>query len=529
MKSSLVDELTPEYRTFDDVLRSLGRLQEIFYEQRDRRAVFLTALLIASGEAKSRTLSGGFLDCDWAARCVVAFANLYRAALLACEKEDYAAVPSSWRTAFDAANNNADLTIQDLWLGINAHVNHDLPFALTVASMDPGREQRYRDHASLNELLRASANRVEDRLQAVCAPSLDLLGRAFHPIVSDIASFDLGAAGQFAWDNAAALTDARSETERASIARRIEDHSDVVARLILAPAARRLVLDALRRVEAVSPWWRFVALPDLDAGRSVRVVEQPLAVSSLDELVGRLNTIVERYDARCSRMSIDPAAYLAMCGKLKAALAEGTFEDAEWITRLNLYLGTFYLNAVTAFDAGKLEEIPDCWIMAFQAATTGGDLLLQDLLMALSARLNYDLARALLLAGMEEPARNRRRPDFEKLHGMLCDHIVAVEEQMVNKYSRAELVPSLLAGPLQGILGEFLYDRSLEAAWNNATSLADAASNAELQKLLLDLDRKAGAVAQRILLKGLPEASWVILALRHIENEFGDAWSRWLE
>src|SRR6202022_1857069 len=31
---SLIDELTPEYHTLDDVLGSLGRLQEIFYDQR---------------------------------------------------------------------------------------------------------------------------------------------------------------------------------------------------------------------------------------------------------------------------------------------------------------------------------------------------------------------------------------------------------------------------------------------------------------------------------------------------------------
>jgi len=526
---SIIDELTPEYRSFDDVLQALGRLQEIFYDQHDRRAVFVSAYLIITAAVKSRVLAGGFLDNDWVGRYDVAFANLYRTALLAYEKGDFTNLAKSWKLAFDAAKNNDALIIQDLLLGINAHVNHDLPFALTAVSIDPGRAQRFQDHTAVNNVLGAATNQLEDRVESMYAPGLDLLGRAFYPLIGDITSFDLAVARQLAWDNAVALTDAGGDEARPAIARRIDDHSGVLARLILAPTARKLVLDSLRRIESVSPWWRFVVLPDLDTAKAARVIEQPLAVNSLDELITRLNTVVERYDARRSRMSIDPAVYALVCGKIKEAMAAGSFTDPDWITRLNLYLGTLYLNAVAAFDQGRQDTIPESWFMAFQAASTDENLLLQTLLTALNARLNYDLALALVLASKDAASLAERRADFDKLHAIVSNHIIAVEELAAGKYSHILLIPNLLAGPLQGIMAEFPFDRAHEAAWDNALTLIAAPSEADRQKLLQDLDRKAGAIAQRILLKGLPGASWVILALRHIESEFGDAWSRWLE
>jgi uncharacterized protein DUF5995 len=525
---SLIDELTPEYRTFDDVLASLGRLQEIFYDGRDRRAVFVSAYLSITGAVKSRVLAKGFLDNEWVTRYDVAFANRYRSALLAYECGDLAAVPDAWKLAFDAARHNDALIIQDLMLGINAHVNRDLPFALAEASIDPDRPRRFEDHTAVNETLLASTDQLESRIESMYAPGLDMLGRAFHPLIGEITSFDLAATRQLAWDYGVSLTDARDDHERGAIARRIEAHSAVLARLILAPTARRIVLDALGRIEAVTPWWRFVALPDLATGQPAPVIGQPPAVNSLDELLTQLASIVERYDSRRSRMALDGAAFSLICRKINEALAGPNFGDPAWITRLSLQMGTLYLNAVSAFETGRLDDIPECRLMAFQSATSGENLLLQDLVLGLNARLNYDLAVSLLQAGMDEATLDQRRADLESLHRILRDAIIAVEQLAVAGYSGALLSHSLLAGPLQGILSEFAFDRAHETAWNNALALARASSQTERQKLLLDLDRKAGGIAQRILLKGLPAASWVVLALRHVEDEFRDRWSLWL-
>jgi len=243
----------------------------------------------------------------------------------------------------------------------------------------------------------------------------------------------------------------------------------------------------------VAPWWRF-----LEPRTEARVVEQPLAVNTLDELVARFNSIAQQYDARRSRMSVDPAAHAEFCAKIKDALANGAISDPAWVTRVILHLGTLYLNAVRAFDQGHLDAVPDCWFMAFQMATGGENLLLQDVLAALNAHYNYDFPLAVSLSGPHN------RPDLEKLQILYRDHIIEIEQSIVNRYTEAPILPSLLAGPLQGILGEFPFDRAL------AQPAPDAC-----------------AITHRILLKGLPSASWVIHALRHIEGEYRGPWSQW--
>jgi hypothetical protein len=464
----LIEELITEYRTLDDVLRSLASLEQIFYEQRDRRAVFVTTYRIAAAGETNPALT-------------IAAANLYRAALLAYENDDRTSLPKSWKLAFDAARHNDALLMQDLFLGINAHVNHDLPFAL-----DARRD-------SIGEALVAAIEQVESRIETIYAPALRLLGRAIHPLVSDITSFDLTKALDLARHNAQALADARSDEERAAIARRIDDHSAAMARLILAPTARKLVLDSLRKIESASPWWRFL-VPKATA----HAVQQPLAVNTLDELIARLKEIAQQYDSRRSRMSVDPTAHAEFCQKIKNALANGAFADPDWITRLNLCVGTLYIHAVSSFDQGKLDSIPDCWLMAFQMAANGDNLLLQDVLAALNARYNYDLPLALSQSGASN------QPDLEKFQTMFRDHIIEFEQSIVNRYTDVPMLPNLLTGPLQGILAEFPFDRSL------MLSAPDAS-----------------AITQRILLKGLPGASWVIHALHHIENEYRGPWSEW--
>jgi uncharacterized protein DUF5995 len=467
--SSLVDELIHEYRTLDDVLQSLTNLQQIFYDHHDRRAIFVATYRLAAAATQNPALT-------------VAAANRYRAALLAYETDDSASLPKSWKLAFHAARNNDGLLIQDLFLGLNAHINYDLPFAL----------DREREGLESFQELEAAVDQVEKLIESLYAPALDLLRRPFQTLIRDITSFDLAKARQCASDYAAVLSSAKSDEERGAIARRIDDHSAVLARLILAPTARKLMLDAFRRIESISPWWRSLA-PDA----CPRTIEPAVALNSLDELIARLKSIARQYDARRSRMSIDPAAQAEFCLKIKDALRSGAFADPTWVTHLNLHLGALYLTAVAAFDERKLDEVPDCWFMAFQMAATGENLLLQDVLAALNARYNHDFPLAVSLAGPPN------QPDLEKFQIMFRDHIIEVEQSIVNQYTEATILPSLLAGPLQGILAEFPFDRALSQPGPDVC-----------------------AITKRIVLKGLPGASWVIHALRHIESEWHNAASR---
>ena len=141
------------FATLDDVVAGLGSLETEFRRRKDRRCVFLSLYGIVSAEMRDRVRQQAFADPDWVHRYAVAFANLYTRALTAYDAGRLHEVPKAWRLCFDRARAGAGLVLQDMFLGVNAHVNADLPYALAAISIDPDRAARYQDHAAVNQVL----------------------------------------------------------------------------------------------------------------------------------------------------------------------------------------------------------------------------------------------------------------------------------------------------------------------------------------------------------------------------------------
>ncbi|MGC4110764.1 MAG: DUF5995 family protein [Nocardioides sp.] len=117
--------------------------------------------------------SGGFEDPEWVERWDVAFAELYLAAL--DRHLAGGSPPRPWRLAFDAP---ADLpALRLVLLGINAHVNYDLPQALLAVISDDDfadtglMARRRRDHERIDGVL-AGRVAAEDAELAVHGRSL---------------------------------------------------------------------------------------------------------------------------------------------------------------------------------------------------------------------------------------------------------------------------------------------------------------------------------------------------------------------
>jgi hypothetical protein len=99
----------------------------------------------------------GFEDPEWVERWDVAFAELYLDALSAQESCGPDALPRPWRLAFEAPASLPPL--RHVLLGINAHVNYDLPQALLAVITDADfadpalMDRRRRDHERIDGLL----------------------------------------------------------------------------------------------------------------------------------------------------------------------------------------------------------------------------------------------------------------------------------------------------------------------------------------------------------------------------------------
>ena len=193
----------------DDVVDQLQRRIDALAPDQIHRRIFLTTYkrtTYAVGEAVNDAY---FEDPDWVVRWDVAFAELF----IVAHDDDQAGrrVPRPWRLAFQA---DPDLpTIVHLLLGMNAHINYDLPQATLSVITDQDFEdpvliqRRRRDHERIDTILarRVSAEDHEiggrrSVLDLLLTPANRLSSRRF-----------LREARQKVWLNVAELQQARLE------------------------------------------------------------------------------------------------------------------------------------------------------------------------------------------------------------------------------------------------------------------------------------------------------------------------------
>jgi uncharacterized protein DUF5995 len=246
----------PAYATLDDVVAGLSGLEQSALARHDRRAVFLTVYGQMSREMKRMIEAGAFRDNDWVARYTVRFANFYREAYDAYETG--APVAKSWRIAFDTSSQGAALVSQDVLLGINAHINHDLALALEQVTIDPRRDDRLADHTAVNDVLQTITDAVSERISELYAPGLAVVDACGGTFDEDVSNFSIGIARENAWEAAVALANARADLERRAIRRLLDVRASAVARLILVPNLNPVVIGVCRRIEE-GRWWKMVS------------------------------------------------------------------------------------------------------------------------------------------------------------------------------------------------------------------------------------------------------------------------------
>ena len=135
----------------DDLLSRMDALLQPMRAAGDERQHFLATYMRTTLAVKHEIERGAFVDDAWTERWDIAFADLYLDALDVWNATG--AAPGPWRIAFEAANATPRVPpIRHLLLGMNAHINYDLPQALIQVITDqefddPALVQRRsRDH-----------------------------------------------------------------------------------------------------------------------------------------------------------------------------------------------------------------------------------------------------------------------------------------------------------------------------------------------------------------------------------------------
>jgi hypothetical protein len=224
----------PTMRCIDTELRRLRELQARF--GCDHRGVFTTTYLELTRELR-RTLRARprfFADARYLYTEDALFANVYFNTV-----RRYASgqpVPEAWRIAFDTAASADVNGAQDMLLGINAHVQNDMPFVLAaLGQRTRSGASRKPDHDRMNEILDAAyepvVRAIEDRFDPIVGTT-----NARWTFADDVAGIEMVKQWrEQVWRNAERLLAAGSDQERAAVARDIEQYAAGWARTIANP------------------------------------------------------------------------------------------------------------------------------------------------------------------------------------------------------------------------------------------------------------------------------------------------------
>jgi Family of unknown function (DUF5995) len=206
--------------TIDEVVEQLQqRIDALPHGQVQRRA-FITTYQRTTQAVGEAVNSAFFEDPEWVVRWDVAFADLF----IVAHDADQAGgqVPRPWRLAFQADPKLP--TIVHLLLGMNAHINFDLPPATLSVITDHDFEdpvlidRRRRDHERIDQIL---ARRVAEEDHAI-GGARSLLDRILTPANRLSSRHFLREARGKVWLNVAELQRARLEGTNAYRARLAE-------------------------------------------------------------------------------------------------------------------------------------------------------------------------------------------------------------------------------------------------------------------------------------------------------------------
>jgi hypothetical protein len=220
----------------DRLTRHLRRQWRGYDASCDHRAVIAYSYLKIT-QGLRRDLAGKGADLvryrRWMTYLITTFSNRYRAAF--GDWDAGLAVPEPWRITFETAERSDANAGQDVLLFSNAHVQHDLPFALEEMGLrTPQGTSRKGDHDAVNRINTEVFDPIEDYIAANYDPQFELIDA--KPLPGDeIGTLELVKLWrETAWRNAERLLNSGTPAARAQVVADIRAYSTAWARLISA-------------------------------------------------------------------------------------------------------------------------------------------------------------------------------------------------------------------------------------------------------------------------------------------------------
>lgn len=117
-----------------------------------------------------------------------------------------------------------------------------------------------------------------------------------------------------------------------------------------------------------------------------------MKATTIDEVLSQLSRIIAESRQTGDRCGYFAALYYKVTAKVKEGIEKGQFEDGARMERLDVLFANRYLDALASWKSGG--EPSASWKIAFEACGSRSVLVLQHLLLGISAHINFDLGIA---------------------------------------------------------------------------------------------------------------------------------------
>jgi hypothetical protein len=232
------DCVAGRFACVEKLIRDMQRRFDPLARSCDHDAVFaLSYLRTTQAYLLHARQPGFFADPHFVNHQDIVFAQMYFDAYDNWADGRVELVPPAWRTAFAAADARSVSGAGDLLLGISAHVNRDLPFALAAIGMTTSSgASRKGDHDKVDEILNYVVGPLMKEQAARFDPSLSRtqtpLGLGYTGLLQVLVEWR-----EQAWRHAELLVEAPDDASRAIVAHYIEDYAKTQAEAIVAASA----------------------------------------------------------------------------------------------------------------------------------------------------------------------------------------------------------------------------------------------------------------------------------------------------
>jgi hypothetical protein len=242
-------------------------------------------------------------------------------------------------------------------------------------------------------------------------------------------------------------------------------------------------------------------------------------LETIDDVIGRLDTIVEESIKDGSTTGYFAALYRRVTVAVKVAIEQEQFENNQRMEALDVHFANRYIEAYDMFTAG--EPVTRSWRAAFQETQNDSLIVLQHLLLGMNAHISLDLGISTAeVADKSDPLSIKK--DFFTINAILGSLINDTQSRLTRFFRPLGIIDRLL-GPIDESLSLFSIAYARDKAWTMALELFLAEEDPQ-KKIIDSRDQKVSGFSAQLVRPPRISIRMLLWFIRRLER--GDVASR---